>query len=203
MASAVRTGLIAVKKGMTALWDSWGVRQPLTVLQVENCQVLQVKTLDKDGYSAVQLGAGTRHVKNVPNAMRGHFSKAGVGPKRYIAEFHVDPSAAPSVGLAPPPLYLTGAGTEITSRHFVPGQFVDVAGTTIGKGFQGGMKRHGFAGLPASHGTSVSHRSIGSTGNRKTPARVFKNKKMPGHMGCDRVTVQNVEVGALPPPLMR
>ncbi|KAG0306637.1 54S ribosomal protein L9, mitochondrial [Dissophora globulifera] len=179
---SVRTGVIARKKGMTAMWDEWGVRIPVTVLQVENCQVVKVLNEETDGYTALQIGSTDRTEKNVTKPMLGHFQKAGVSPKRRLIEFHVTPDAVLPVG------------TELLASHFVPGQFVDCAAPTMGKGFQGAMKRHGFGGQPASHGTSVTHRSLGSTGQRKDPGKVFKGKKMAGRMGGEQATVQSLKV---------
>ncbi|MFG1464589.1 50S ribosomal protein L3 [Xanthobacter sp. DSM 24535] len=178
----MRSGVIAQKLGMTRIFTDAGEHVPVTVLKVESCQVVAHRTLDSNGYVAVQLGAGRRKPKNTTRAERGHFAVAEVEPKRKLAEFRVD-----AEGLIP-------VGAEITADHFVVGQFVDVTGTTIGKGFAGGMKRHNFGGLRASHGVSVSHRSIGSTGGRQDPGKTFKNKKMPGHMGDVTVTTQNLKV---------
>lgn len=178
----MRTGLIAKKIGMTSVYNDAGEESPVTVLQVENCQVVAQKTKAKDGYTALQLGAGNAKVKNVSKALRGHFAKAKVEPKRKLVEFRVDEKA------------LLEPGTELVASHFVPGQYIDVTGNSIGKGFAGVMKRHNFAGLEATHGVSVSHRSHGSTGQRQDPGRVFKNKKMAGHMGTVRVTAQNLKV---------
>ncbi len=178
----MRTGLIAKKLGMTSVYTEEGVETPVTVLHVDNCQVVANKTVAKDGYTAVQLGAGVAKVKNVSKALRGHYAKAKVEPKRKLVEFRVEEK-----GLIEP-------GTEIVASHFVPGQYVDVVGNSIGKGFAGVMKRHNFAGLEATHGVSVSHRSHGSTGQRQDPGRVFKGKKMAGHMGTVRVTTQNLQV---------
>lgn len=178
----MRTGLIAKKLGMTSVYAEGGVETPVTVLQVENCQVVAHKTAAKDGYNAMQLGAGSIKVKNVSKALRGHYAKAKVEPKRKLVEFRVDEKA------------LVDVGSEIVASHFVPGQYVDVIGNSIGKGFAGAMKRHNFAGLEATHGVSVSHRSHGSTGQRQDPGRVFKGKKMAGHMGTVRVTSQNLQV---------
>ncbi len=180
----MRTGIIARKMGMTRLFGEDGSHVPVTVLKLDNCQVVAVRTAEKDGYSAVQLGVGKAKVKNVGKPMRGHFAKAKVEPKRKLAEFRVAADAVLEVG------------TEITAGHYVPGQFVDVAGITIGKGFAGVMKRWNFAGLEASHGVSISHRSHGSTGGRQDPGRTFKNKKMAGHFGVERVTTQNLKVVA-------
>lgn len=178
----MRTGLIAKKLGMTSVYTEEGVETPVTVLHVDNCQVVANKTVAKDGYTAVQLGVGTAKVKNVSKALRGHYAKAKVEPKRKLVEFRVEEK-----GLIEP-------GTEIVASHFVPGQFVDVTGNSVGKGFAGVMKRYNFAGLEATHGVSVAHRSHGSTGQRQDPGRVFKGKKMAGHMGTVRVTTQNLQV---------
>ncbi|HUK10410.1 MAG TPA: 50S ribosomal protein L3 [Stellaceae bacterium] len=178
----MRTGLIAQKLGMSRVFAEDGTHVPVTVLKVENCQVVAVRTEEKDGYSAVQLGVGTRRVKNVTKPQRGHFAKAQVEPKRKLAEFRVTKDA------------LLDVGAELSVEHFLPGQFVDVIGISIGRGFQGVMKRHNFGGLRASHGVSVSHRSHGSTGQRQDPGKVFKNKRMAGHMGAARVTTQNLAV---------
>ena len=178
----MRSGLIAQKLGMTRVFNDAGEHIPVTVLKVDGCQVVEVRTADKDGYTAVQLGAGAAKPKNVSKPMRGHYAKAKVEPKRRLVEFRVSEDA------------LLNVGDEITAEHFVPGQMVDVCGVTIGKGFAGGMKRHNFRGLEASHGVSVSHRSHGSTGNAQDPGKVFKGKKMAGHMGAERVTVQNLTV---------
>ena len=178
----MRSGVIAQKLGMTRVFTEDGLHVPVTVLKIDACQVVDVRTEDKHGYNAVQLGWGTAKVKNVSKPMRGHFAKAKVEPKRKLVEFRVSADA------------LLDIGAEITAEHFVPGQHVDVVGTSIGKGFAGAMKRHNFAGLEASHGVSVSHRSHGSTGNSQDPGRVFKGKKMAGHMGSIRVTGQNLEV---------
>jgi large subunit ribosomal protein L3 len=180
----MRTGVIARKLGMTRLFGEDGGHVPVTVLQLDQCQVVAVRTQDKDGYTAVQLGSGKAKVKNVTKAERGHFAKAKVEPKRKLSEFRVAADA------------LLEVGAELAPSHFVPGQFVDVAGVTIGKGFAGVMKRWNFAGLEASHGVSISHRSHGSTGGRQDPGRTFKNKKMAGHLGQDRVTTQNLKVVA-------
>jgi large subunit ribosomal protein L3 len=178
----MRSGLIARKVGMTRVFDEEGAHVPVTVLQVDNCQVVAVRTAEKDGYDAVQLGVGAAKVKNVTKPMRGHFAKAKVEPKRRLAEFRVSADA------------LIDVGAELSAGHFVVGQFVDVTGTSIGKGFAGVMKRHNFGGLRASHGVSISHRSHGSTGHRQDPGRVFKGKKMAGHLGDERVTTQNLKV---------
>ena len=178
----MRSGVIAQKVGMTRLFTEAGAHVPVTVLRLANCQVVGHRTKDKNGYVALQLGSGTRKVKNVTKAERGNFAIAKVEPKRKVAEFLVSEDA------------MIPVGAEITADHFVPGQFVDVTGTSIGKGFAGGMKRWNFGGLRASHGVSISHRSIGSTGGRQDPGKTFKNKKMPGHMGVDRVTTLNLKV---------
>jgi len=180
----MRTGLIAQKVGMTRLFTEAGDHVPVTVLKVEGCQVVAQRTVERDGYTALQLGVGTAKVKNVSKPQRGHFAKAKVEPKRRLFEFRVSPEA------------LIEVGSELTVEHFVPGQLVDVSGTTIGKGFAGGIKRHHFSGLRASHGVSISHRSHGSTGNRQDPGRVFKNKKMAGHLGDRRRTTLNLKVVA-------
>ncbi|WP_416355763.1 50S ribosomal protein L3 [Aureimonas phyllosphaerae] len=178
----MRSGLIAQKVGMTRIYNDAGEHVPVTVLKVENLQVVGQRTQDKNGYTAVQLGVGTAKVKNTSKAMRGVFAQAAVEPKRKMAEFRVSDDN------------LIDVGAEITADHFVAGQLVDVTGTSIGKGFAGVMKRHNFGGLRATHGVSVSHRSHGSTGQRQDPGKVFKNKKMAGHMGQTRVTTQNLEV---------
>jgi large subunit ribosomal protein L3 len=179
-----RTGVIARKVGMTRLFTEEGSHVPVTVLKVDQCQVVAVRTAEKDGYTALQLGVGKAKVKNVGKPLRGHFAKAKIEPKRKLAEFRV------------PADKLLEVGAEIGADHFVAGQFVDVAGSTTGKGFQGVMKRWNFAGLEASHGVSVSHRSHGSTGQRQDPGRTFKGKKMAGHMGTARITTQNLKVVA-------
>src|SRR6267378_4834863 len=178
----MRTGLIAQKLGMTRVFADDGNHVAVTVLRVANCQVVAQRTLDKDGYIALQLGVGAAKVKNVTKPQRGHFAKAKVEPKARLAEFRVSEDA------------LVDVGAEITAAHFVAGQYVDVTGTSIGKGFAGGMKRHNFHGLRATHGVSVSHRSLGSTGQRQDPGKTFKGKKMAGHMGAVRVTTQSLEV---------
>ena len=178
----MRTGVIAQKVGMTRLFTEAGEHVPVTVLRLAQCQVIAHRSRDKDGYVALQLGSGTRKVKNVSKAERGRFAVAKVEPKRKIVEFRVDEK-----GLIP-------VGAEITADHFVVGQFVDVTGTSTGKGYAGGMKRWNFGGLRASHGVSISHRSIGSTGGRQDPGKTFKNKKMPGQMGVERVTTLNLKV---------
>ena len=178
----MRTGLLAQKLGMTRIFTADGNHVPVTVLKVDNCQVVAVRTEDKDGYSAVQLGVGKAKVKNVPKAERERFAQAKVEPKKKLVEFRVSADA------------LLEVGAELSVEHFLHGQFVDVTGTSIGKGFAGVMKRHNFGGLRATHGVSVSHRSHGSTGQRQDPGKVFKNKKMAGHMGQVRVTTQNLKV---------
>ena len=178
----MRTGLIAQKLGMTRAFRDDGSHVPVTVLKVDNCQVVAVKTAESDGYTALQLGVGAAKVKNVSKPMRGHFAKSRVEPKRKLAEFRVSDDAVIDVG------------AELTADHFVAGQHVDVVGTSIGKGFAGAMKRHNFGGLEASHGVSISHRSHGSTGNSQDPGKVFKGKKMAGHLGDARTTVQNLEI---------
>lgn len=181
----MRTGLLAKKIGMTRVFRDDGTLVPVSVLHVDNCQVTAIRTEERDGYTAVQLGAGERKAKNISKALRGHLAKANVEPKMKLGEFRVTPDA------------LLEPGAELSASHFVQGQLVDVAGITIGKGFAGAMKRHGFGGLNASHGVSVSHRSHGSTGQRQEPGKVFKGKKMAGHMGATRVTTQNLEVVAI------
>lgn len=181
----MRTGLLAKKIGMTRVFRDDGTMVPVTVLHVENCQVTDVRTTERDGYTAVQLGAGTRKTKNLSKAVQGHLAKAKVSAKATLREFRVPADA------------LLTVGAELSAAHFVPGQLVDVAGTTTGKGFAGGIKRHGFGGLRATHGVSVSHRSHGSTGQRQEPGRVFKGKRMAGHMGTNRITAQNLEVVAV------
>jgi large subunit ribosomal protein L3 len=178
----MRSGVIAQKVGMMRVFTDSGEHVPATVLRLANCQVIAHRTKDKNGYVALQLGSGTRKVRNVSKAERGHFAVAKVEPKRKLAEFRVEESE------------LIPVGAEITADHFVVGQYVDVTGTSIGKGFAGPMKRWNFGGLRASHGVSVSHRSHGSTGGRQDPGKTFKEKKMAGHMGVDRVTTLNLKV---------
>lgn len=178
----MRSGVIVQKLGMTRLFTDEGQHVPVTVLRLDNCQVVAQRTADKNGYTAVQLGAGKAKVKNVTRAQRGHFAVAHVEPKRKLAEFRVTADN------------LLDVGAEITADHFVSGQKVDASGTSIGKGFAGAMKRHNFGGLRASHGVSVSHRSHGSTGQCQDPGKVFKGKKMAGQMGSVRVTTQNLEI---------
>jgi large subunit ribosomal protein L3 len=179
----MRTGVIAKKVGMTRLFQEDGRHVPVTVLALENCQVVSHRTADRDGYVAVQVGAGEAKQKNVAKPQREHFAKAQVPLKQKVAEFRVDGEE----GLLP-------VGATISAEHFVAGQMVDVTGHTQGKGFQGGMKRWGFGGLRATHGVSLSHRSLGSTGQRQDPGKVFKNKKMAGHMGDRQRTQQNLEI---------
>jgi large subunit ribosomal protein L3 len=178
----MRTGVIAKKMGMTRLFQADGRHVPVTVLVLDNVQVVARREADRDGYVAVQLGAGVAKAKNVAKPQRGHFGKAEVEPKARVAEFRVAEDA------------LLDVGAEISADHYVAGQYVDISGHTQGKGFQGGMKRWGFAGLRATHGVSVSHRSLGSTGQRQDPGKVFKNKKMAGHMGDAQRTQQNLEI---------
>jgi large subunit ribosomal protein L3 len=178
----LRSGIIAKKVGMTRLFMEDGKQIPVTVLQLDNLQVVAQRTADLHGYSAVQLGTGTAKVKRVSQAMRGHFAAAKVEPKRKVAEFRVTAEN------------LINVGEEITADHYFEGQYVDVSGTSIGKGFQGAMKRHNFSGLRATHGVSISHRSHGSTGQCQDPGKVFKGKKMAGHMGAAKVTTQNLQV---------
>jgi large subunit ribosomal protein L3 len=178
----MRTGLIAKKLGMTSVYTDKGQHTPVTVLKIDNCQVVSVQTKEKNGYTAVQLGSVDAKVERLTKAERGHFAKANVAPKEKLVEFRVSDDAVLTVG------------AELTADHFVPGQFVDVTGVTIGHGFTGAMKRWNFGGLRATHGVSVSHRSPGSTGQRQDPGRVFKNKKGPGHDGAKQRTAQNLEV---------
>src|SRR5271156_6963876 len=181
----MRTGLIARKLGMTRLFKEDGTHVPVTVLHLDEVQVVDTRTQERDGYTAVQLGSTLAKVKNVSKPQRGHYARVKVEPRRKLVEFRV---AADAV-LEP--------GTVITAAHFVVGQKIDVCGTSKGKGFAGGMKRWNFAGLEASHGVSISHRSLGSTGNRQDPGKTFKNKKMEGHLGVDRITTLNLEVAAV------
>ena len=181
----MRTGVVAQKVGMTRLFTDGGEHVPVTVLRLAECQVVAHRSKDKDGYVALQLGSGPRRAGNMNKADRGYFAKAKVEPKRKLAEFRVDEE-----GLIP-------VGAEITADHFIEGQFVDVCGISVGKGFAGGMKRWNFRGLRASHGVSISHRSIGSTGGRQDPGKTFKNKKMPGHMGAERITTLNLKVAKI------
>lgn len=181
----MRTGLIARKEGMSRYFTPEGKHVPVTILKVEKLQVTAVRTMEKDGYVAVQLGTGTPKVKNVNKAQRESFAKAKVAPKSKLMEFRVDAKNVLEVG------------AELSVEHFIPGQFVDVQGASLGKGFAGGMKRWNFAGHRASHGNSITHRSLGSTGNRQDPGRVFKNKKMPGHLGTETTTTQNLKIVAV------
>jgi len=178
----MRTGLIAQKMGMTRVFAEDGRHLPVTVLKVDNCQVVAQKTMERDGYNALQIGVGKAKVKNVSKPMRGHYAKAQVEPKSRLTEFRVAEDA------------LVPVGAQIMPSHFIAGQRVDVVGTSIGKGFAGAMKRWNFRGLEATHGVSISHRSHGSTGNSQDPGKVFKGKKMAGHLGAERVTQQNLEV---------
>ena len=178
----MRSGIIAQKLGMTRIYTDEGINTPVTVLRMENCQVVAQRTADKHGYTAVQLGVGFAKPKNTSKAMRGHFAKASVEPKRRLAEFRVSEEN------------MLDVGSEIVASHFVAGQKVDCTGTTQGKGFAGVMKRHNFGGGRATHGNSISHRSHGSTGMCQDPGKVFKGKKMAGHMGAVRVTTQNLEI---------
>jgi large subunit ribosomal protein L3 len=180
-----RTGLLAKKLGMTRIFRDDGTHVPVTVLQVGGLQVVAAKSQEKDGYNAVQLGLGTAKVKNVTQPNRGHFAKAKVEPKAKLMEFRVDAD-----GLLEP-------GATLSAAHFAVGQKIDVCGISKGKGFAGGMKRWNYSGLEASHGVSISHRSLGSTGNRQDPGRTFKNKKMAGHLGVERITTLNLEVAAV------
>jgi len=181
-AASMRTGLLAKKLGMTRIFTEDGDHVPVTVLSLDGLQVVAQRTSETDGYTAVQLGAGKAKAKRTSKALRGHFAKASVEPKRKLVEFRVPEDA------------LIEAGAELSAEHFVVGQKVDVSGTSIGKGFAGGMKRWNFGGLRASHGVSISHRSHGSTGQCQDPGKVFKGKKMAGHLGAERVTVQSLEI---------
>jgi large subunit ribosomal protein L3 len=181
----MRTGVIAKKLGMTRLFKDDGTHVPVTVLHLDEVRVVAARTVETDGYSAVQLGIGKAKLKNVSKPQKGHFAKAKVEPAMKLVEFRVADDA------------VLEAGSVISPAHFSVGQFVDVAGVTKGKGFAGGMKRWNFAGLEASHGVSISHRSLGSTGNRQDPGKTFKNKKMAGHLGQDRVTTLNLQVAGL------
>lgn len=178
----MRSGVIAQKLGMTRIYNDAGEHVPVTVLRMDNCQVIAQRTIEKNGYTALQLGVGVAKVKNQSKALRGHFSKASVEPKMKIAEFRVSSEN------------LLEVGSELSVEHFIVGQKVDVTGTSIGKGFAGSMKRHNFSGHRASHGNSITHRAHGSTGQRQDPGKVFKGKKMAGHMGNVCVTMQNLEV---------
>lgn len=178
----MRTGVIAQKIGMSRVFDEDGIHIPVTILKLDNVRVVSHKTQATDGYNAVQLSSGLAKVKNVTKPLRGHYAKAKVEPGRKLVEFRIDETNFPPIG------------AEIAATHFLQGQFVDLIGTTIGKGFAGVMKRWNFRGLEASHGVSVSHRSHGSTGQRQDPGKVFKGKKMAGHLGVERVTIANLEV---------
>jgi large subunit ribosomal protein L3 len=178
----VRTGVITQKVGMTRLFLADGTHVPVTVLKLDGCAVVATRTDEKDGYTAVQLGSGFAKAKNTPKATRGQFAKAELEPRRKVAEFRVDAGN------------LLDVGDQLQADHFVPGQKVDVTGVTIGRGFTGAMKRWNFRGLEASHGVSISHRSLGGTGGRQDPGKTFKNKKMHGHYGVDNITTQNLEV---------
>ncbi len=178
----MRSGVVAQKMGMTRIFLDSGENVPVTVLRLENCRVVAQMTEEKNGYTAVQVGTGRAKVKNTSRAMRGHFAVAKVEPQRKLVEFRVSADN------------MIDVGAEIRADHFVPGQFIDASGTSIGKGFAGAMKRHNFSGLRASHGVSISHRSHGSTGQCQDPGKVFKGKKMAGHMGAKRITTQNLEV---------
>jgi large subunit ribosomal protein L3 len=182
MATQVRTGLIARKLGMTRLFNDDGTTTPVTVLHLDAVRVVAQRTAEKDGYTALQIGIGKAKAKNVSKANRGHFAKAGVEAPMKVTEFRVAPEA------------LVAPGTALSGAHFVAGQKVDVTGTSKGKGFAGAMKRWNFSGLEASHGVSISHRSHGSTGNRQDPGKTFKNKKMAGHLGVERITTQNLVI---------
>jgi len=178
----MRTGVIAKKLGMARFFDEAGTHVPVTVLSLEGCSVTAQRTQEKDGYVALQLGAGARKAKNTTKALRGHFAKAEVEPKQELAEFRVSPEN------------LIDVGAELTADHFLAGQKVDVTGTTVGKGFAGAMKRWNFGGMRATHGVSVSHRAHGSTGQRQDPGKTFKGKKMAGHLGQETVTTLNVTI---------
>ncbi len=178
----MRSGIVAQKVGMTRLFTAEGNHVPVTVLKVDGVQVVAQRTQEKDGYTAVQLGIGTRKTSRVNRALKGHYAKANIEPKRKLVEFRVGADK------------MLDVGAELAASHFLAGQFVDVTGITNGKGFAGAMKRWNFAGLEASHGVSVSHRSHGSTGQRQDPGRTFKNKKMAGHLGAEQVTIQNLQV---------
>ena len=178
----MRTGVIAKKLGMARFFDEAGTHVPVTILSLEGCQVVSHRTKDRDGYVALQLGAGTKKAKNTSKAMRGHFAKGEVEPKHRLVEFRVSEDN------------LIDVGAEITADHYVPGQKIDVTAATVGKGFAGAMKRWNFGGLRATHGVSVTHRALGSTGQRQDPGKVFKGKKMAGHMGDERITTQNLVV---------
>ncbi len=179
---AQRTGVIARKLGMTRFFDETGQHVPVTVLSLDGCQVTAQRTVEKDGYTALQLGAGAKKAKNTPNGMRGHFAKAQVEPTRVVAEFRIEEGA------------MIDVGAEFTADHYMAGQKVDITGTTVGKGFAGAMKRWNFGGMRATHGVSVSHRAHGSTGQRQDPGKTFAGKKMAGHLGQETVTTMNLTV---------
>ncbi|MCK5284501.1 MAG: 50S ribosomal protein L3 [Alphaproteobacteria bacterium] len=181
----MRTGLIARKEGMTSIFDEDGCHIPVTVLKVDECQVISIRNEEKDGYTSVQLGAGKAKVKRTSKANRGHFAKSKIEPKKKLAEFRVSNKNVLEIG------------AELGANHFIAGQYVDVTGTSIGKGFAGAMKRHNFSGMRATHGVSISHRAHGSTGQCQDPGRVFKGKKMAGQMGNERVTTQSLKVVAV------
>ena len=183
----MRTGVIAKKLGMSLLFDKSGKKESITLLQIENCQVVAHKTLDRDGYEALVVGSGEKKISKVSKPMKQMFIKSKIAPKIVLKEFRIASANFLEIG------------TDITAEHFTVGQFVDISGKTIGKGFAGSMKRHNFAGLEASHGVSISHRAHGSTGGRQDPGRVFKNKKMAGHMGDSNVTLQNLSVVGVDP----
>ena len=183
----MRSGVIAQKVGMTRVFTETGEHIPVTVLKLNECQVVAQRTEDKNGYCALQLGSGRAKVKNTTKAQRGHFAVAKVEPKQHLVEFRVSPEN------------MIDVGSQITADHYVDGQFVDITGTSVGKGFAGAMKRHNFGGLRASHGVSISHRSHGSTGQCQDPGKVFKGKKMAGHMGAAQVTTQNLKVVKIDP----
>ena len=185
----MRTGVIVQKLGMSSIYTDLGEQVPVTVLKLDSCQVVAVQTMERNGYIALQLGAGKAKVKNVSKPVRGHYAKAKVEPKAHVAEFRVSKDA------------IVDVGSEIMADHFVPGQFVDVSGITIGHGFAGAMKRWNFKGLRATHGVSVTHRCHGSTGQRQDPGKVFKGKKMAGHWGAEMSTVQNLKVMTVDPEL--
>ena len=183
----MRSGVIAQKVGMTRVFTETGEHIPVTVLKLNECQVVAQRTEDKNGYCALQVGSGRAKVKNTTKAQRGHFAVAKVEPKQHLVEFRVSPEN------------MIDVGSQITADHYVDGQFVDITGTSVGKGFAGAMKRHNFGGLRASHGVSISHRSHGSTGQCQDPGKVFKGKKMAGHMGAAQVTTQNLKVVKIDP----
>jgi large subunit ribosomal protein L3 len=181
----MRVGVVAEKLGMSALYDEKGVRIPVTLLKLDSCMVVAAKSKEVDGYDALQVGIKKVKINKLSKPLKGHFAKNQVEPRRKLVEFRMDDKSA-----------MIEVGSTILATHFVPGQYVDVSGVTVGKGFAGAMKRHNFRGLEATHGVSVSHRSHGSTGQRQDPGKVFKGKKMAGHMGVDKITVQNLEIVA-------